>query len=249
MDCFIGTILPWPITWAPYGFHLCDGAILTVSQYQAVYSLIGNTFGGSGTSTMGLPDLRGRVPLGAGVSGGTNTNYIVGQTGGAAIGSVTIGVNNLPMHIHGATFTPVLSQQTVTIPGSGGSGSLSATVTGKVNSAAGTANLPSGNVYLSGLTAEDSNSGACDMHGPYAASQGASTATLQGLSATVTPSTDYRPATSASTATITAVSGGSVAVQPGGGSVTQMPVGFDNRQPYQVLNFLFCLQGIYPMRD
>lgn len=248
MDCFIGTILPWSITWAPYGFHLCDGAMLTINQYQAVYSLIGATFGQTNNTVFGLPDLRGRVPLGA-TTVAANPNYVVGQTGGTLANTLAINASNLPLHNHGASFTPVLGQQTITIPAVGGTGSLSATVTGKVNSAAGTANLPSGNVYLSGLTAEDSNPGPCVVHGPYAASQGSTTANLQGLSATVTPTTDYRPASPASTSTITAVTGGAVSVAPGGGAAAPTPLVVDNRQPYQVINFLFCLQGIYPVRD
>ncbi|MEM8510801.1 microcystin-dependent protein [Massilia sp. MP_M2] len=108
MDPILGQIILWPVPWVPLGWALCDGSLLPINQNQALYTLLGNYFGGDGQQTFALPDLRGRFPMGA--QGVTN----IAQKGGAAtanmsgasgVGSVTIGVNNLPAHSHGAAFT------------------------------------------------------------------------------------------------------------------------------------------------
>ena len=49
MDCYIGMIFPWPLSWAPVDFMLCQGQTLQVTSYQALFSLIGTTYGGNGT--------------------------------------------------------------------------------------------------------------------------------------------------------------------------------------------------------
>ncbi len=108
MDPILGQIILWPVPWVPQGWALCDGTLLKVGDYQALFSLLGNKYGGDGRTTFGLPDLRGKIAL------GTTTMNSVGQTSGAATasttatasGSLTIGVNNLPAHSHTATFTP-----------------------------------------------------------------------------------------------------------------------------------------------
>lgn len=102
-DCWLGTIILWPLDWAPNGWALCNGQELQITQNQALYSLLGTRFGGNGTTTFKLPDLRGSVPLGMGQAP-TGTTYQVGQTGGVA--NTTLSVANLPSHTHSATFTP-----------------------------------------------------------------------------------------------------------------------------------------------
>lgn len=61
---FLGTIVAWPISWAPQGWLFCEGQVLYAQQYQALYSLIGNTYGGSAPTTFCLPDLRYRTIIG-----------------------------------------------------------------------------------------------------------------------------------------------------------------------------------------
>lgn len=63
-DAYLGTIVAWPIDFAPMGWMFCEGQSLAVGQYQALYSLLGNTYGGN-TSMFNLPDLRSRVVIGA----------------------------------------------------------------------------------------------------------------------------------------------------------------------------------------
>jgi microcystin-dependent protein len=86
-------------TFAIRGWAFCNGAQLPISQYDALYTLIGTTYGGDGTSFFNLPDLRSRVPVGSGQGPGLQ-NYPIGQQGG--VESVTLVTGNLPAHNHGA---------------------------------------------------------------------------------------------------------------------------------------------------
>jgi microcystin-dependent protein len=73
---FIGQILLVPYNFAPRNWAFCQGQLLQIGQYTALFSLIGNTFGGDGESTFALPDLRGRVPPSSG-----QLNYIIALQG------------------------------------------------------------------------------------------------------------------------------------------------------------------------
>jgi microcystin-dependent protein len=96
---------------APVGFLMCNGQVLSIASNTAVFSLLGTTYGGNGTSTFQLPDLRGRVPIHAGQGPGTS-NYVLGQSAGTE--TVTLTTNQLPSHSHafnvnnsaGSTATP-----------------------------------------------------------------------------------------------------------------------------------------------
>ncbi|MDP2303953.1 MAG: tail fiber protein [Ignavibacteria bacterium] len=101
---YLSSIALWPLSWAPEGWMLCQGQSLAVSQYQALYSLLGNTFGGTTNTTFNLPDMRGRFPLGAGQNQKTGTNYAVAAKNDME--KVTLTVNQMPQHSHPATFTP-----------------------------------------------------------------------------------------------------------------------------------------------
>lgn len=97
MEPFIGEIRLFAGNYVPVGWHMCDGSLMQVSGNEALFSLIGTTYGGNGATTFGLPDLRGRVPVGQGH--GTNlTNRVVGQTGGASAVQLTVG--QTPSHTH-----------------------------------------------------------------------------------------------------------------------------------------------------
>jgi len=62
MDAFIGEIRGFGGVTAPRGWLLCDGQLLNIAENDALFGVIGNAFGGDGTSTFALPDLRGRIP-------------------------------------------------------------------------------------------------------------------------------------------------------------------------------------------
>jgi microcystin-dependent protein len=89
---FIGEIRITPYTFTMKGWASCDGQTLLVSQNNALYSLLGTAFGGNGSTTFGLPDLRGRIPLGQG--GGAS----FAATGGAE--KVALSTEQMPAHAH-----------------------------------------------------------------------------------------------------------------------------------------------------
>jgi microcystin-dependent protein len=100
MDPFIGQLMLVCFNYAPQGWMLCDGSLLPIAQYQALFSLLGTTFGGNGTTNFALPDLRGRVPVGATLSGGANqlTARQMGEVGGSE--TVTLTTLEIPAHNH-----------------------------------------------------------------------------------------------------------------------------------------------------
>jgi microcystin-dependent protein len=93
---FVGEMRIFPYTFAPSGWLFCNGQTLQVSQYSALYSLIGASYGGGGSSFM-LPNLQLRAALGAGQGTGL-TNQNLGTTGGSQ--TVTLSTNQMPAHSH-----------------------------------------------------------------------------------------------------------------------------------------------------
>jgi len=96
-DCYVGEIRMFAGSYAPQDWLLCDGSTLKIADYNQLYSLIQNSYGGDGVTTFNLPDLRGRVPIHMGQGVGL-TSRVVGQSFGAE--SVTLSTNNLPAHNH-----------------------------------------------------------------------------------------------------------------------------------------------------
>lgn len=82
MEPFLGSLLLVAFNFAPTGWAFCNGQLLQISQYTALFSLLGTTYGGDGVTTFALPDLRGGVPISFGQGTGLQ-NYNLGQTGGA----------------------------------------------------------------------------------------------------------------------------------------------------------------------
>jgi microcystin-dependent protein len=97
MDPFLGEIRIFGGNFAPVGWALCEGQLLSIAQNSALFAILGTTFGGNGTTTFGLPDLRGRVPIGEGAGPGL-APYTLGQQGGTE--NVTLLANQLPAHTH-----------------------------------------------------------------------------------------------------------------------------------------------------
>lgn len=172
-EAFLGQVMPWPINWAPRDWAYCSGQLIQISQNPALYSLLGTNFGGDGVSTFGLPDLRGRVVVGAGTGTGLSP-YIFAQFGGFE--NVTLSADNLPEHVHP---TPA------------------------------------------------SNS---------TADQG-------------TPAADLAPAKvpRGSTYNLYASPADASLAPTGNNTTSKQPV--ENRQPWLALNYIICLNGIYPSRD
>jgi len=91
LEPFIGEIQYVAFNFAPRGWALCNGQLLPINQNQALFSLLGTTYGGDGRTTFALPDLRGRVAPSAG-------DHPLGETGGSE--SVTLTTSQLPAHTH-----------------------------------------------------------------------------------------------------------------------------------------------------
>lgn len=94
-SAFLGTIVAWPINFAPQGWMFCEGQTLPVNQFQALYSLLGNTYGGSGVTTFCLPDLRARTIVGCNYNDPSLPTFLIGrEMGDYQVHSV------LPAHTH-----------------------------------------------------------------------------------------------------------------------------------------------------
>src|SRR6202035_5032992 len=94
---FVAEIRPWACTFAPIGWAMCQGQILPIQQYTALFSLIGTYYGGNGTTNFQLPDLQGRVPTKFGTDP-TGNNYAIGEEAGTE--TITISATQMPVHTH-----------------------------------------------------------------------------------------------------------------------------------------------------
>jgi microcystin-dependent protein len=101
-DPFIGEIRMFGGNFAIQGWAFCDGSLQSIAQNDALFALLGTTYGGDGVQTYALPDLRGRVPVNQGQGAGLS-NYVIGQRGGAE--TVTLSGSQLPQHQHIAVGT------------------------------------------------------------------------------------------------------------------------------------------------
>lgn len=97
MDPFIGEIRAFPYQFAPVGWLECTGQSVTISQYQALFAIIGLSFGGDGKTTFKLPDMRGLAAVGVG-TGPQGGSYHLGRPVGS--GSVTLSIAQIPPHSH-----------------------------------------------------------------------------------------------------------------------------------------------------
>ena len=107
MTTFLGEIRIFAGNFPPSGWMFCEGQLVPISENEALFNLIGTTYGGDGQSTFALPDLRGRIPLHFG------NGFIQAETGGAE--EVTLTVSQIPAHSHPLlATTSTATQQNVT---------------------------------------------------------------------------------------------------------------------------------------
>jgi microcystin-dependent protein len=92
----MGEVVLFPYNFAPVGWRLCDGSLLSIADYGALFAIIGTTYGGDGQSTFALPNLKSRTVVGAGQGPGL-PSYVLGQTGGT---NLPLGVGQMPSHSH-----------------------------------------------------------------------------------------------------------------------------------------------------
>jgi microcystin-dependent protein len=103
MEGYIGEMKMFAGTFAPRNWAFCEGQELAIASYTALFSIIGTQYGGNGTTTMGLPDLRGRAPMGLGSGAGLHYAVKAGEKLGNDQQTLTI--KNLPEHTHSAATT------------------------------------------------------------------------------------------------------------------------------------------------
>ncbi len=123
---FIGEVKIFAGNFAPRGWAFCEGQLISIQQNTALFSLLGTTYGGDGRTTFGLPDLRGRVPMGMGRGPGLSDRR-EGQKLGEE--NVTLTTHNLPSHTHASE--------------------LNVTSTLQISTADATTNVPASNTFLS----------------------------------------------------------------------------------------------------
>ena len=104
MDPMMASIILFAGNFAPRGWAFCDGQLLPISQYSALFSLLGTTYGGDGRTTFALPDLRGRTPIGP-RNGPGLSHYRLGQKGG--VEHVIFNTTQIPSHSHLASAVDV----------------------------------------------------------------------------------------------------------------------------------------------
>lgn len=100
MEGTIGEIRMFAGTFAPRTWALCQGQLISIAQNTALFSILGTTYGGNGQTTFGLPDFRGRTPVGTGTGPGLS-NIQLGQMAGTE--TVTLLTTNMPAHNHTVT--------------------------------------------------------------------------------------------------------------------------------------------------
>jgi microcystin-dependent protein len=235
----MGLIFPSAIPFAPKGTDYCAGQTYSIQQNTALFSLLGTIFGGDGSSTFKLPDLRGRVPVGIGSGGPVNLNFQMGAVGGFS--ATTLTQAQMPSHNHPASFTAVTGSTPITITvGSGGTG-LNASVGGAgitaslaVSTGGGTLNAPNSNAIpavVPGVGGEQVSA--------YGAPAGSNSWPVTG-----TTNAQSAPVNGTISSSVSGVvTGGAVTVGTAGGS-NPLPL----MQPYLGLAFLIATEGLYPPR-
>lgn len=162
---FIGEVKLLAFQFAPKSYMQCNGQILSIASNTALFSLLGTTYGGNGQTTFGLPDLRGRMPIGQG-SGPGLPSHSMGEVSGNT--SVALITSNIPAHNHPAAGI------TVNMPVStGGGGSNSpvntflATSSSDVYAEAATPNTNYGALTVGGNTGVTGSSYPFSIMNPY----------------------------------------------------------------------------------
>ncbi|MGK0387009.1 MAG: microcystin-dependent protein [Patiriisocius sp.] len=105
MDGYIGQLILFAGNFAPRNWAFCNGQLLAISSNSALFSILGTTYGGDGRTTFGLPDLRGRAPIGPGAGPGLS-NRTWGQIGGGESNTLTSGnLPNIPIRVSSGNAT------------------------------------------------------------------------------------------------------------------------------------------------
>jgi microcystin-dependent protein len=104
---YVGEIRIFSFGYAPKGWAMCNGQLLAINQNQALFSLLGTTYGGNGINNFSLPNLQGRTPI------YTGNGFVLGQTGGEQ--NHTLAINEMPSHTHQVTASSFAADKSVTL--------------------------------------------------------------------------------------------------------------------------------------
>jgi len=201
MEGTIGEIRMFGGNFAPRNWALCNGSLLAIASYNALFSILGTTYGGDGRTSFGLPDMRGRSPIAPGNHPGSLYHWQLGQMAGAE--THTLNILEMPAHNHPANFTGTSGNVDIAIPALDDTGNTSepgpTTSFAKIETGAG----EELNVYTPS-----------------------------------TPDTTLKPFSAPVNV------GGSVTVGNTGANQS-----FNLIQPISTVNFIICLNGVYPSRN
>jgi microcystin-dependent protein len=106
---YIGEIRMFGGNFAPAGWIFCDGSTLPISENDALFILIGTTYGGDGQETFKVPDLRGRVPVHQGTNPSNGSSFTLGESAG--VETVTLTTQQMPQHSHALAATTAIGTQ------------------------------------------------------------------------------------------------------------------------------------------
>lgn len=134
-DAILGSVDFFVLPQSIENWALCRGDLLPIMQNPALFSLAGIAFGGDGRTTFALPDLQGRVPVGAGTSGASNQEYVVGQEGGSE--THTLRLTEMPQHTHPVALGPATPGAAGSVAASPGGAAANAPAAGTVLPAGG----------------------------------------------------------------------------------------------------------------
>lgn len=218
MDGYIGEIRIFAGMFAPRNWEYCNGRLLQISEYSMLNYIIGDIYGGDGRTNFNLPDLRGIVPIGIGAAVGIQHPVGLGERTGQETTQLT--VNDLPAHSHHATFVGI---------GSGTSEPLKVDVAVNAHNGQGSENNPKSNYWAVGTLKDGFNTKSITD------SYSADTSSLVKMNE------------NAVNVTVTGggggITGGNVTIQETGGDQI-----FNNRQPSLGINYIICVNGIFPSK-
>lgn len=227
MDAFLGTIMAVGFNYPPRGWLSCNGQVIPIAQNSALFALLGTMYGGDGQTTFGIPDLRGRVAVGAQAQGPGLQNIQQGQLSGTnnvtvianGTANITLSEANLPAHTHAATLnlTGLSAVTNISVDSSANPAATTGAVAGSKLSSSVSNGQPSAAIFLTPPAAQ------------------ISPVNLGGVTTTVTGN-----------GTVTNANTGS-------GTPIAAPVTTTSNisimQPYLGLNYIIAVEGIFPSRS
>lgn len=162
---FIGEVKLLAFNFAPKGYATCQGQILSIAQNTALFSLLGTTYGGNGTTTFGLPDLQGRMPIGQGTGPGL-PSHSMGEVSGSP--TVTLMTSNMPAHNHtGIGLTVNIPVSTGGADATSPEGAFLADTGAEIYSSVSTSGKNYGSSQISGITGITGSNSPFSVMNPY----------------------------------------------------------------------------------